>query len=175
MTVEEASEFFKRSPKVVKALRPLREVGLGYLRLGQSTTTLSCGEAQRLKLAGHLAQMREGTGRLFIFDEPTTGLHPSDLEVLLGIFHAMVDRGCTLLIIEHNLDLIASADWVIDLGPDGGDRGGRVVCEGTVEQVMASPESLTGRYLRERFGADGGELIRPPARGDRAESPRRSA
>jgi excinuclease ABC subunit A len=152
LTVEEAARFFKAAPKVIRALGPLREVGLGYLRLGQSTMTLSGGEAQRLKLAGHLATMREdGKGKLFVFDEPTTGLHPADLKKLLEIFQGMVERGCSLIVIEHNLDLVASADWIIDMGPDGGDLGGQVVVQGPPERVMASPESITGKYLAGRF------------------------
>jgi excinuclease ABC subunit A len=153
MTVDEATAFFKGEDKVVKALRPLRDVGLGYLRLGQSTSTLSGGEAQRLKLAAHLASIRDGEGLVFIFDEPTTGLHPADLKRLLGIFHEMADRGCTLIVIEHNLDLIASADTLIELGPEGGDGGGRIVAEGTLRDLVTSDASLTGRYLKERFGA----------------------
>ena len=154
LTVDEAGQFFKLEPKVVRALAPLREVGLGYLRLGQSTTTLSGGEAQRLKLAAHLAAMREGEGRLFIFDEPTTGLHPADLKRLLEIFQSMVNRGCSLIIVEHNLDVIAAADWIIDMGPEGGDLGGRIVAQGPPEKIMAHPESITGQYLKKRFAPD---------------------
>jgi excinuclease ABC subunit A len=152
MTVDEATAFFKMVPKIQRALAPLREVGLGYLRLGQSTTTLSGGEAQRLKLAGHLATMRDGDGQLFVFDEPTTGLHPADLKKLVQIFQAMVDRGCSLLIIEHNLDLIAAADWIIDLGPDGGELGGKIVAEGPLEKIIRAKDSITGQYLKSRFG-----------------------
>ncbi len=153
LTVDEAAEFFRPEPKIVKALRPLRDVGLGYIRLGQNTTTLSGGEAQRLKLAAHLAVMREGRGRLFVFDEPTTGLHPEDLRVLLRIFQQMVDRGCALIVIEHNLDVIAAADWIIDLGPEGGDLGGHLIAQGPPEKIIADTDSLTGRYLRERFAS----------------------
>lgn len=152
MTVTEAGEFFADHAKVVRALRPLREVGLGYLRLGQSTSTLSGGEAQRLKLAAHLATIRDGAGKLFVFDEPTTGLHAADLERLLAILHQLIERGCSLIVIEHNLDLIASADYVIDLGPDGGDRGGRIVARGPLGKIMAETTSLTGQYLKKRFG-----------------------
>ncbi|MEN6626977.1 MAG: excinuclease ABC subunit UvrA [Candidatus Sumerlaeia bacterium] len=151
MTVDQARDFFRLHPKIVKALQPLRDVGLGYLRLGQSTTTLSGGEAQRLKLAAHLAQMRDGRGKLYIFDEPTTGLHPADLKKLVDIFQEMVQRGCSLVIVEHNLDLIAAADWVIDLGPDGGDLGGRIVAEGPLEKIMETPASITGEHLKKRF------------------------
>ncbi len=151
LTVDQARDFFRAQPRIMKALQPLREVGLGYLRLGQSTTTLSGGEAQRLKLAAHLAQMRDGRGRLYIFDEPTTGLHPADLKKLLVIFQEMVQRGCSLVIVEHNPDLIAAADWVIDMGPDGGDLGGRVVAQGTLEKIMACADSITGQHLKRRF------------------------
>ena len=154
MTVDEATEFFRFEHKIGRALGPLREVGLGYVRLGQSTTTLSGGEAQRLKLAFHLAQMREGAGKLFVFDEPTTGLHPADLKKLLDIFQNMVTRGCSLIVIEHNPDVIAAADWIIDMGPDGGDLGGEVVAQGPPETIMATPASLTGQYLKERFASE---------------------
>ncbi len=153
MTAEEAGEFFASQDKIVRSLKPLRDVGLGYLRLGQNTTTLSGGEAQRLKLAGQLAKMREGTGLLFIFDEPTTGLHAADLVRLLDVFHRLVDRGCSLIVVEHNLDLIASADYILDLGPDGGDRGGEIVAQGSVKDFINSPASLTGQYLKSRFGS----------------------
>ena len=152
MTVDQAAEFFASEATVVRALKPLRNVGLGYLRLGQSTSTLSGGEAQRLKLAAHLAKMRDGAGLVFAFDEPTTGLHPADLTRLLEILHELVDRGCSVLVIEHNLDLIATADYVIDLGPDGGDEGGEIVAKGSLEEIIAEPASLTGKYLKERFG-----------------------
>lgn len=154
MTVDEATEFFKFEPKIGRALHPLRDVGLGYVRLGQSTTTLSGGEAQRLKLAFHLAQMREGEGKLFVFDEPTTGLHPADLKKLLDIFQNMVSRGCSLVVVEHNLDVIAAADWIIDMGPEGGDLGGEVIAQGPPEKIMEAAErSLTGQYLKQRFAS----------------------
>ena len=125
----------------------LDDVGLGYLRLGQSATTLSGGEAQRVKLAAHLAQATcEGT--LFIFDEPTTGLHFDDIAKLLDAFERLIQNGASILIIEHNLDVIRSADWVIDLGPEGGDAGGRIVAEGTPEQIADAADSYTGQYLR---------------------------
>jgi excinuclease ABC subunit A len=165
LTVDEAATFFKGEDKAVRALRPLREVGLGYLRLGQSTATLSGGEAQRLKLAGHLTRIREGDGLVFIFDEPTTGLHPADLKRLLTIFHEMADRGCTLIVIEHNLDLIAAADTIIELGPEGGERGGEIVASGTLKDLLRSDHSPTGHYLRERFG----EALLAGRRGDRLE------
>ncbi len=126
----------------------LVEVGLGYLRLGQSATTLSGGEAQRVKLAAHLAQAScEGT--LFLFDEPTTGLHFDDIAKLLAAFERLIQSGGSVLVIEHTLDLIQAADWVIDMGPEGGEEGGRVIAQGTPESVSAVPESYTGRYLKQ--------------------------
>ena len=152
MTIDAALKFFIRTPKVVNKLAQLAEVGLGYLRLGQSATTLSGGEAQRVKLAGHIAQAKSD-GTLYIFDEPTTGLHFDDIKKLLAAFYKLLDKGATLLVIEHNLDVIKAADRIIDLGPEGGDRGGRIVVQGTPEQVLRCKESYTGRYLAERLGA----------------------
>ncbi len=153
LTVTEALQFFNAYPQVQKVLAPLQAVGLGYLRLGQPVPTLSGGEAQRLKLAGHLAK---NTGRrkrakplLFLFDEPTTGLHFEDIARLLDAFRQLLAQGHSLLVIEHNLDLIHSADWVVDLGPEGGDAGGHLVCEGTPQQVMNHAESRTGAALAE--------------------------
>jgi excinuclease ABC subunit A len=146
MTVREALTFFAAHPKVTSRLRVLEEVGLGYLRLGQSGTTLSGGEAQRLKLAAHLTR-QENAGILYIFDEPTTGLHFDDIQKLLTAFRKLIDGGASLLIIEHNLDVIKSADWVIDLGPEGGDEGGHVIAAGTPEQVARNSQSHTGKYL----------------------------
>ena len=148
LTVKEALSFFHESTRLVNRLRVLADVGLGYLRLGQSATTLSGGEAQRVKLAAHLCQAT-CSGALFIFDEPTTGLHFDDISKLLAAFGRLIDNGGSILIIEHNLDVIRSADWVIDLGPEGGDRGGRIVAEGTPEQIAAVRNSYTGRYLKE--------------------------
>jgi excinuclease ABC subunit A len=146
MTVREALQFFASVPKITKKLQVLDEVGLGYLRLGQSATTLSGGEAQRIKLAAYLARdVSEKT--LFIFDEPTTGLHFDDINKLLLAFRRLIEAGGTVLIIEHNLDVIKCADWLIDLGPEGGDGGGRVVAVGPPEQIAQAPESLTGRFL----------------------------
>jgi len=154
MTVREALTFFAAHPKVTSRLRVLEEVGLGYLRLGQSGTTLSGGEAQRLKLAAHLTR-QENAGILYIFDEPTTGLHFDDIQKLLTAFRKLIDGGASLLIIEHNLDVIKSADWVIDLGPEGGDEGGHVIAAGTPEQVARNSQSHTGKYLARVLNARG--------------------
>lgn len=147
LTVKEAVAFFAEVPKLVNKLKVLVDVGLGYLRLGQSATTLSGGEAQRVKLASHLAQA-SCKGTLFIFDEPTTGLHFDDIAKLLDAFQRLIHNGGSILIIEHNMDVIRSADWVIDLGPEGGDAGGRVVACGTPELIAATADSYTGHYLK---------------------------
>ena len=147
MTVREALLFFASVPKITKKLKVLEEVGLGYLRLGQSATTLSGGEAQRIKLASYLA--RETSEKtLFIFDEPTTGLHFDDINKLLIAFRRLIEAGGSVLIIEHNLDVIKSADWLIDLGPEGGDAGGFVVATGEPEQVAENKDSITGQFLK---------------------------
>jgi excinuclease ABC subunit A len=147
MTVEEAAGFFERVPAIYEKLQTLRDVGLGYVKLGQPATTLSGGEAQRIKLATELA--RRATGRtLYILDEPTTGLHFADIERLLQVLHRLVDAGNTVLVIEHNLDVIKTADWIVDMGPEGGGAGGMVVAEGTPEQVAAVDGSYTGAFLR---------------------------
>jgi excinuclease ABC subunit A len=146
MTIEEALEVFAAVPNVASKLRVLSEVGLGYVHLGQPATTLSGGEAQRVKLASELS--RRATGRtLYLLDEPTTGLHFADVEKLLQVLHRLVDQGNTVLVIEHNLDVIKTADWIVDLGPAGGFRGGRIVAEGTPEKIAATPDSATGEYL----------------------------
>jgi len=146
LTVEDAAALFASVPAAANRLRTLLEVGLQYVRLGQSATTLSGGEAQRVKLARELA--KRGLGRtLYILDEPTTGLHFHDVAQLLGVLQQLVDAGNTMVVIEHNLDVIKMADWIIDLGPGGGEHGGRVVAEGTPEAVAANPASLTGQYL----------------------------
>ncbi len=147
MTVREAIGFFREVPKITNRLRVLDEVGLGYLRLGQSATTLSGGEAQRIKLAAQLSK-RTGVKTLYIFDEPTTGLHFDDINKLLAAFRALIDAGGSLLVIEHNLDVIKTADYIIDLGPEGGDKGGHVVATGTPEAIMRAKDSHTGRYLK---------------------------
>ncbi len=146
LTVREALAFFSGVPKVTAKLKILDEVGLGYLRLGQSATTLSGGEAQRLKLAAHLTR-QANEGVLYILDEPTTGLHFDDIQKLLAAFRKLLDGGASLLVIEHNMDVIKSADWMIDLGPEGGERGGQVVATGTPEQVARNPQSHTGKFL----------------------------
>ncbi len=147
MTVEEAREFFKSLPYLKNRLQTLTDVGLGYIHLGQSATTLSGGEAQRIKLASELS--RRGTGQtLYILDEPTTGLHFEDVRRLLQVLHALVDRGNTVVVIEHNLDVLKNADWLLDLGPEGGTGGGIIVAEGTPETVSATPGSYTGHYLK---------------------------
>jgi excinuclease ABC subunit A len=146
MTVDEGLEFFSAVPSIRDKLRVLTEVGLGYIHLGQQATTLSGGEAQRIKLSKELA--RRATGRtLYILDEPTTGLHFEDVRKLLEVLHALVKQGNTVVVIEHNLEVIKTADWLLDMGPEGGDGGGRIVAEGTPEEVAASPESHTGRFL----------------------------
>jgi excinuclease ABC subunit A len=154
LTVREALAFFVNVPKVVSKLRILNEIGLGYLRLGQSATTLSGGEAQRLKLAAHLSRT-DNEGVLYILDEPTTGLHFDDIAKLLSAFRKLLEGGASLLVIEHNLDVIKSADWVIDLGPEGGDRGGKVIATGTPEQAARNAQSHTGRYLARVLNGNG--------------------
>ena len=147
MTVEEATEFFSNVPSIQNKMKTLNDVGLGYMRLGQPATTLSGGEAQRVKLATELS--RRATGRtMYILDEPTTGLHFADVERLLDVLQRLVDAGNTIVVIEHNLDVIKSADWLIDLGPDGGDRGGQIIAEGTPEDVADNPASYTGHFLK---------------------------
>ncbi len=157
MTVREAMTFFREVPRIVNRLKVLEEVGLGYLRLGQSATTLSGGEAQRIKLAAHLSK-RTGAKTLYIFDEPTTGLHFDDINKLLAAFRALIDAGGSLIVIEHNLDVIKTADYIIDLGPEGGDAGGYVVATGTPEEIMRVAESHTGRFLREHLARSNGHL-----------------
>jgi len=151
MTVEEAHAFFSAVPAIARKLQTLLDVGLGYITLGQSATTLSGGEAQRVKLALELS--KRDTGRtLYILDEPTTGLHFHDIGLLLKVLHQLRDAGNTIVVIEHNLDVIKTADWVVDMGPEGGSGGGEVVAAGTPEQVAANPASHTGRYLKPLLG-----------------------
>lgn len=147
MTVEQAYEFFGQVPVVARKLRTLLDVGLGYITLGQSATTLSGGEAQRVKLSLELS--KRDTGRtLYILDEPTTGLHFQDIDLLLKVLHRLRDHGNTVVVIEHNLDVIKTADWIIDLGPEGGDGGGQIIVEGTPEEIAGNKMSFTGHYLR---------------------------
>ncbi len=151
MTVEEGAEFFSAVPSIHEKLKVLKEVGLGYIHLGQQATTLSGGEAQRIKLSKELS--RRATGRtIYILDEPTTGLHFEDVKKLLAVLHQLVETGNTVVVIEHNLEVIKTADWILDLGPEGGDGGGRIVAEGTPEDVAANPESHTGRFLAPLLG-----------------------
>jgi excinuclease ABC subunit A len=151
LTAEQALELFVNVPAVANICRTLVEVGLGYIQLGQSSTTLSGGEAQRVKLARELA--RRSTGRtLYLLDEPTTGLHFDDIKKLLGVLRSLTEKGNTVIVIEHNLDVIKTADWIVDLGPEGGDEGGRIVAEGTPESVALARESYTGQFLKRVLG-----------------------
>jgi excinuclease ABC subunit A len=149
--VEEALEFFDRIPKVKRKLETLAGVGLGYIHLGQQATTLSGGEAQRVKLSTELSKVATGD-TLYILDEPTTGLHFEDIKMLLNVLDTLVSRGNTVIVIEHNLDVIKTADWIIDLGPEGGDDGGRVVATGTPEKVASVEGSYTGQFLQKELG-----------------------
>jgi excinuclease ABC subunit A len=161
MTINEALTFFEAysgntettfglsQKKIVKKLKCLQEVGLGYVKLGQSSFTLSGGENQRVKLAFHLSE-EKSQPTIFIFDEPTTGLHFHDIKTLLKAFNALIARGHTIIIIEHNMDVIKCADYVIDLGPEGGEKGGHLVCAGTPEQIAACKDSYTGQFLKEK-------------------------
>jgi len=156
MTINEAMEFFgeeknTQEQKVIRKLGILQDVGLGYLKLGQSSSTLSGGESQRVKLASFLGNENEEARTLFIFDEPTTGLHYHDISNLLDSFNALIKKGHSVVIIEHNMEVIKSADWIIDLGPEGGEGGGNIVSEGTPEEVARSEHSYTARYLREKL------------------------
>ena len=147
MIIDEAVDFFKNVPRIANKLQVLKDVGLGYVKLGQAATTLSGGEAQRVKLATELS--KRSTGKtLYILDEPTTGLHAADIHRLLGILQRLVDGGDTVVVIEHNLDVIKSADHIIDLGPEGGDMGGTIVVQGTPEKVAKSKKSYTGQFLK---------------------------
>jgi excinuclease ABC subunit A len=157
MTIDDAVEFFSQDEsnrlcrKINERLKPLQEVGLGYVQLGQSSSTLSGGEAQRIKLATFLIGGSSSTQTLFIFDEPTTGLHFHDVAKLLKSFNALIDRGHSIIVIEHNLDVIKCADWIIDIGPEGGDEGGNIVAEGTPEEVAKNKVSYTAKYLKQKL------------------------
>ncbi|MBR5701633.1 MAG: ATP-binding cassette domain-containing protein, partial [Oscillospiraceae bacterium] len=147
MKVDEALRFFENQPKIQPKIQALWDVGLDYVKLGQSSTTLSGGEAQRVKLASEL--LRPSTGKtIYVLDEPTTGLHMADVQKLMDVLNRLVDAGNTVIVIEHNLDVIKSADYIIDLGPEGGDKGGTLVCAGTPEEVAACSGSYTGQFLR---------------------------
>ena len=151
MTVEDALDFFEAHPSIKKKLNTLNDVGLGYITLGQSALTLSGGEAQRIKLAKELS--KRSTGKtLFILDEPTTGLHFADIELLLNVLDRLKKQGNTVVVIEHNLDVIKTADWIIDLGPEGGSDGGTIVAEGTPEDVVKNKDSYTGQFLKQLIG-----------------------
>jgi excinuclease ABC subunit A len=153
MTVFEAAKFFENIPKIFEKLNTIIMVGLGYIKLGQNATTLSGGEAQRVKLSTFL--LKKATGKtLFLLDEPTTGLHLDDVNRLIGVLNILVDNGNTVLTIEHNLDFIKVSDYIVDLGPDGGDGGGNIVASGTPEQVSESKESYTAKYLKEYLNND---------------------
>lgn len=165
MTAREILDLFPESEQLTRCLEPVIAIGLDYLRMGQPLSTLSGGEAQRLKLVHYLQSgngrtfERESNGNLFILDEPTTGLHPHDIAKLIRVLHKLVAIGHSVLVVEHNLEFLAACDWIIDLGPEGGEKGGSIVCQGDPEQVAAFPESITGRYLKERLeGADSGSL-----------------
>ena len=151
MSVDEAVEFFDAIPKIKNILKTLQDVGLGYIKLGQSSTTLSGGEAQRVKLADELSR-RDTGNTLYILDEPTTGLHFADIDKLLKVMHRLSDQGNTMVVIEHNLDIIKTADYIIDLGPEGGDKGGEIVAQGNIRDIMACPRSYTGKYLKKELG-----------------------
>jgi excinuclease ABC subunit A len=167
MPIEEAAEFFAAVPAIARHLTTLNDVGLGYVRLGQPAPTLSGGEAQRVKLASEL--QKRSTGRtVYVLDEPTTGLHFEDISKLLRVLQGLADKGNTVIVIEHNLDVIKTADWVIDMGPEGGSGGGTVVAEGTPEDIVAVPESHTGVFLKNALG----QTARPAKR---ARAPRRTA
>jgi len=147
MSVDQALDFFSDQPSIIRKIKVLQDVGLGYLKLGQSATTLSGGEAQRIKLAAHMSR-KTHRDVLFLFDEPTTGLHFDDISKLLEAFDALIAKGASMIIIEHNVDVIKAVDWIIDLGPEGGEDGGHVVAEGTPADLANHPNSYTGQYLK---------------------------
>jgi len=151
MTVDEAIDFFDGHKELIKRLKPLQDVGLGYITLGQSSSTLSGGEAQRVKLASFLGHGSNTNPVLFLFDEPTTGLHFQDIQKLLNSFNALIEAGHSIIVIEHNDEVIKSADWVIDIGPEGGSNGGEIVFEGRPEDLVYCKQSLTGKYLKAKL------------------------
>ena len=148
MTISEAAKFFSSIPSIYPKLKAMEDVGLGYVKLGQPSTTLSGGESQRVKLSAELSRKDTGNS-IFLLDEPTTGLHFEDIKVLLGVLQKIVDKGNTIVVIEHNLDVLKSVDYLIDMGPEGGQGGGRIIAEGTPEQIAVNPASVTGEYLKE--------------------------
>jgi excinuclease ABC subunit A len=150
MRIDEALKFFEDLPRIKRKIKAIHDVGLGYIRLGQQATTLSGGEAQRVKLATELSKVSTGK-TLYILDEPTTGLHFEDVRILLGVLNKLVDKGNTVVVVEHNLDVIKTADWIIDLGPGGGEHGGEIIAEGTPEQIVKNVNSVTGKYLKVEF------------------------
>ena len=150
MTINQAVEFFEAVPNILHKIKVLQDVGLGYIKLGQPSSTLSGGESQRVKLAAELS--KRDTGKtVYVLDEPTTGLHFEDIKVLLGVLNRLVQKGNTVIVIEHNLDVIKCADYIIDMGPEGGQRGGNVVATGTPEQVATNKDSITGQYLKKEL------------------------
>jgi excinuclease ABC subunit A len=153
MTIDDAISFFKlhKQSKIIQKLQPLQDVGLGYVQLGQSSSTLSGGEAQRIKLASFLVKGATKEKALFVFDEPTTGLHFHDIKKLLASFDALIEKGHSILVIEHNLDLIKCADWIIDLGPEGGENGGKLLAVGTPESIIKNKNSVTAKYLKDKL------------------------
>jgi excinuclease ABC subunit A len=167
MTIEDALPFFTAVPTVQPKLQTLLDVGLSYIKLGQSATTLSGGEAQRVKLSRELS--KRATGRtLYILDEPTTGLHFADIAQLLAVLHRLRDEGNTIIVIEHNLDVIKTADWVVDLGPEGGDGGGAIIAVGTPEEIAANKSSYTGHYLKDTLARQSAQTQAQPPRRKRA-------
>jgi excinuclease ABC subunit A len=165
MSVEEGLGLFGSIPPIARHLQTLTDVGLGYIKLGQPAPTLSGGEAQRVKLASELA--KRATGRtLYVLDEPTTGLHFEDVSKLLGVLHRLVDAGNSVIVIEHNLDVIKTADWILDLGPEGGNRGGEVIAQGPPERVAKAPGSYTGHFLAGVLGLEAERAMAASAQGD---------
>ena len=162
LSVHDAVERFAGRPPIAAALRPVDEVGLGYLKLGEPTPSLSGGESQRLKIASRLRSSQRGA--LYVFDEPTTGLHPLDVATLVGVFDRLLDAGATIIVIDHDLDLLAAADYLIDMGPGGGPEGGRVLAAGTPGDVARDPASVTGPWLAEYLGLPGQPLTRSRSR-----------
>ncbi len=162
MTVSDALEFFEKIPSIRRKLETLNDVGLGYIHLGQPATTLSGGEAQRVKLSTELSRVSTGK-TVYILDEPTTGLHFADISMLLNVLNKLTEKGNTVIVIEHNMDVIKTADWIIDLGPEGGDEGGQIISEGTPEQISRQPESHTGIYLNKELESWRSHMLEPEA------------